>query len=176
MRLFISVNFDEEVRRKLFRLQEAVKAQASRGSFSLPENFHLTLAFLGETEEKRLPVIRGIIEVIRGGPFDLSFTRSGCFTHSRKELWWIGVEDKGKGLSSLLDIRRQLREGLKAAELVFDDRPFSAHVTLGREIRHEKPLSFPGVDITVPVRSISLMKSEHIERRLVYTELFVRPL
>jgi 2'-5' RNA ligase len=176
MRLYISVNFDEEVKRSFLAVQEAIRAQASRGNFSLPENLHLTLAFLGETEEGRLPAVRGVMGALRGEPFELSFTRSGCFTHSRKELWWIGAEDEGKGHSSLMDLRRQLCEGLRAAELVFDDRPFHAHVTLGREIKHDKPVSVPGVNITVPVRSVSLMKSEHIKGRLVYTELFTRRL
>jgi 2'-5' RNA ligase len=174
MRLFISVNFDEDVKQKFLDIQEAIRSQASRGSFSLPENLHLTLAFLGETEERRLPAVSGIIGAIRGEPFELPFTRSGCFTHSRKELWWIGAGEEGAGLPALIDIRRQLCDGLRAAELAFDDRPFHAHVTLGREIKHDKPLSVPGLNITVPVRRISLMKSEHIERRLVYTELFAR--
>jgi 2'-5' RNA ligase len=172
MRLFVSVNFDEEVRKKFLALREAIRAQALKGSFSAPENFHLTLAFLGETRAESLPAIRGAVEAIRAGPFELSFTHSGCFTHNRKELWWVGVKDGEKGFSSLMDIRRQLCEGLRAAALAFDDRPFNAHITLGREIKHNQPLSLPGVNITVPVRRISLMKSEHIERRLVYTELF----
>jgi 2'-5' RNA ligase len=174
MRLFISVNFDEEVKRKFLDLQEAVRTQASRGNFSLPENLHLTLAFLGETEEVKFPAVRGVMEAIHSGPFELLFTRSGCFTHSRKELWWIGAGDGEEGFSSLIDVRRQLCEGLRAAGLAFDDRPFHAHVTLGREIKHDKPISVSGVNIAVPVRRISLMKSEHIERRFVHTELFAR--
>jgi 2'-5' RNA ligase len=174
--LFSSVNFDEEVRRKLLDVQEAIRVQASRGSFSQPENFHLTLAFLGETAEERLPAIGSVIDAICGSPFELLFTRSGCFTHSRKELWWIGAGNEGKGLSSLMGIRQELCAGLRAAGITFDDRPFNAHVTLGREIKHDKPLSVPGVNIAVPVRRISLMKSEHIKRHLVYSELFARDL
>ena len=49
LRLFISVNCDDKVKKQLLSVQDKIKAQSVKGNFSLPENLHLTLVFIGET-------------------------------------------------------------------------------------------------------------------------------
>ena len=53
-----------------------------------------------------------------------------------------------------------------------DKKPFNAHITLGREIRHSKPIVLDGHEIKIIVDRISLMKSERIGGVLRYTEIF----
>jgi 2'-5' RNA ligase len=172
VRLFIAVNCTGAVKSRLLAVQAALRAQAAGGSFSRPENLHLTLIFLGETPESHIPAIRSRLAVLRHAPFELTLSRAGCFTHSRKELWWAGVDPGDPGLAELGGLRRRLAAGLAEAGVTFDDRPFNAHITLGREIRHVQPMEAPPVHIAVPVNRISLMRSEHQGGRLVYTELF----
>lgn len=174
MRLFIAINFDDEVKGRLLDIQARIKVQSYRGSFSRPENLHLTLVFLGETPEDQTPLIRGAVSNTAAGQgsFNLVFNRAGCFRHSNKELWWIGADDADPGLRPLVELRRRLGDELKAASIVFDDRPFNAHITLGREIKHDAPIEAPAGHIAVPVNRISLMKSEHIRGVLTYTEIF----
>ena len=182
MRLFIAVNPGSEIKDKIMKLQEQLRSQSARGSFSRPENFHITLAFLGETPEGRAGVICNLMEKIQAAPFDVVFNRTGCFTHSRKELWWIGPDQKSPGLSGLVSIHDQLLGLLLEAGFAADTRPFRAHITLGREIRPlrlsgsssalAKPIILDCPDITIPVNRIRLMKSEHIGSVLTYTELF----
>jgi 2'-5' RNA ligase len=176
MRLFISINFDDAVKRELLDVQATIRAQAFKGTFPQSENLHLTLVFLGEAGVERIPAIRAIMGTINETPFELSFTRLGHFTRGGKELWWIGIEERESGLSSLMNIRGELCQGLKAAGIAFDDRPFKAHITLGRQIKRRQPLFVPDVNIAVPVSRINLIKSEHIEKRLVHTEIFAREL
>ncbi|MDR2020726.1 MAG: RNA 2',3'-cyclic phosphodiesterase [Treponema sp.] len=189
MRLFIAVNFNETVKERILEVQAGIRAQASRGNFSRRENLHLSLAFLGETPEDRLPLIRSCMEALRGPPFTLTFNHTGCFSRGGKELWWLGAEE-GPGMNRLREIRRRLCTGLLEAALAFDGRPFKAHITLGREIRSPVPVRMPPVNIGVPVERISLMLSEHRtagsipagktapgssptgKKLLVYTELY----
>jgi len=142
-----------------------------KGSFTRPENFHLTLAFLGETPEEKLPDLFRIIEGIRFGPFEITFNRTGCFIHSRKELWWIGADKNSPGLPLLEAIHQELFSRLEEKGFSFDKRPFNAHITLGREIKHTLPVVLDTPGITVTVDRISLMKSEHIRGILTYTNL-----
>ena len=182
MRLFVAVNFSDEVKSRILKIQEQLRAQASKGSFTRPENFHLTLAFLGETPDEKLGTLFGIMEEIQRNPqlppspFDIVFNRSGCFTHSSKELWWIGADSDSAGVPFLKAIHEQLLGRLEAAGFSVDKRPFNAHVTLGREIKHTGPIVLDCPAITVMAGRISLMKSEHLRGVLTYTELMGRNL
>jgi 2'-5' RNA ligase len=174
VRLFVAVNFDDTTKSRLLALQDWIKKQAVRGNFSRPENLHLTLVFIGETDAALLPVITGIVANTpqRENPipaFTINFDHTGCFRHSGKELWWIGAANEG--LDALTELRRRIGDGLDAAGVEHDKRPFRAHITLGREIKASSPIALPEEKITVPVTRISLMKSEHIRGALVYTEL-----
>jgi 2'-5' RNA ligase len=176
VRLFIAVNCDDETKAKLLAIRDCIKAQSVKGNFSRPENLHLTLAFLGETPQEQIPAISQIITKTATQPpvvsFALNFTHTGYFKHSNKELWWIGADNKDPSLGTLTDLRRKLAAGLTEAGIKFDNRSFNPHITLGREIKHAAPINLPETKIVMPVNRISLMKSEHVEKRLVYTEVF----
>jgi 2'-5' RNA ligase len=176
MRLFIAVNFSDEIKDRLFAIQEQLRSQAARGSFSRPENFHLTLAFLGETgphglSGEKLEILFRLLEEIQSPGFEISFNRTGCFTHSKKELWWIGADPDCPDLPLLKSIHGHLVSRLEEEAFPVDKRPFSAHITLGREIKHARPIILDKPDISVKVNHISLMKSEHVKGKLTYTEL-----
>ena len=182
MRLFVAINFSEDVRALILKVQDQLRAQATKGSFSRPENFHLTLAFLGETAEEKLESLFNIIKEIQGdqglspSPFDIVFTRTGCFTHSRKELWWIGSDAENSGTLVLKAIQGRLVSRLEEEGFPVDKRPFNAHVTLAREVKHTGGIVLDCPAITIRVDRISLMKSEHVRGILTYTELMGRDL
>jgi 2'-5' RNA ligase len=171
MRLFIAVNFSDDIKNHILSIQNMIKEKSLKGNFSRPENLHLTMAFLGETPSKQVPLVCSVMEKASAqcGPFSLDFVRMGFFKHSNKELWWIGADHDGS--ENVFKLRRLLEEGLHEAGVNFDERPFNAHITLGREIKHSLPIETPEVNISVPVDRISLMKSEHINGSLLYTEI-----
>jgi 2'-5' RNA ligase len=170
MRLFTAVNFDDTVKRRLLEAQAEIRAGSLGGNFSREENLHLTLVFLGETPGDRLPEIKRIMGQIAGPPPELNFSGLGCFSRARKELWYLEAEE-GPGLERLREIQKELSSRLLGLGLPLDTRPFRAHITLGREIRTREKPGWEG-RIRVPVKRISLMKSEHRRGLLVYTELF----
>ena len=176
MRLFIAVNFSDEIKSRLLEVQERLRSQSTRGSFTRPENLHLTLVFLGETPEEKLTDLNAIISDINLPSFDVPFNRTGCFTHSRKELWWIGAETGSPGVSSLKAIHDKLIRDLLEAGFHVDGRPFNAHITLAREVRHLEPIVLTCPEIILKVNRVSLMKSENLRGVLTYTELMWRDL
>ena len=180
MRLFIAVNFIDEIKNRILEVQARLRSQCVKGNFSRPENLHLTLAFLGETPEEKLDLLSAIIEELcsslRPEPFEILFNHSGCFTHSHKELWWIGMEKNHAGFSRLAAIHGNLNALLSKAGFPVDSRPFNAHITLGREIKHNERIALSCPEITVKVERISLMNSEHDRGVLVYTEIMGRDL
>jgi 2'-5' RNA ligase len=175
LRLFISVNCDNTVINRLLVVQEKIRTQSVKGNFSLPENLHLTLVFIGETPADNVHIISSAIDKALKpniAPFSLTFSATGCFKHSNKELWWIGTEHDDIYLDALKTIRQRITEELSLQGISFDNRPFNPHITLGREIKHETPIVIPKQEIIYPVKRISLMKSERISGKLTYTEIF----
>jgi 2'-5' RNA ligase len=135
-RLFISVNCDGKVKTQLLSVQEKIKAQSVKGNFSLPENLHLTLVFIGEipvhdqvsVPSPRSPVpIPGEIPLIASvidkalkpvvAPFTLTFSTVGCFRHSNKELWWIGTDSNDPSLEPQPSPKPSVREHRKGSPL-----------------------------------------------------------
>ena len=171
MRLFFAVNFDDDTKNRIISVQGQLRRQSSSGNFTRPQNLHLTLAFLGETPEGILPGLSSLLSKIPRPYCEIEFNRTGCFTHSRKELWWIGADPACPGLRILEKIHSQLFGLLMDENISFDTRPFMAHITLGRDIKKSGAitLDFPG--ISIPIHRISLMKSEQIHGVLTYTEL-----
>ena len=170
MRLFISVNFDERTKQNILTVQRRLK-QFGPGRFSRPENFHLTLAFLGEVPEERVNEVKSAMERVTVPRMELVFGRTGCFRRNGGEIWWIGAEEN----ESLSGLQHELMKELKAAGFKPDDRGrFRPHITLAREMRTggidtEKLLPQP---FAAQAESIHLMLSHRPDGRLTYTELY----
>ena len=166
MRLFIAIRFSREILDTLLRAQEQLRRAGARGNFSAPENLHLTLAFIGESDD--VLTLRRVIDRAAGEAFPLAVSGAGRFG----ELWWAGVE-KNPALEALA---QRLRAGCRAAGFHIDEKPFRAHVTLARQLRYDVPprLNVPRTEMRV--ERVSLMKSERIGGKLTYTEVCGREL
>ena len=183
MRLFIAVNFSKEVKQQILEVQDRIKDVVKQGKFSSPENLHLTLVFLGETPAERLPEIKNAMNQVAfsdrkpASAFYLAFSNAGFFKRGGKELWWLGIDEKNCNEEKQLKaLQSSLAAELTSRGFHIDRRPFTAHITLGREIKNG-PWPFKTEKIPVNVKRISLMLSEHMrnpdkKNKLIYTELF----
>ena len=160
MRLFVAIRFSPAVRAVLLDAMDALRRQG-QGTFTRPENLHLTLAFLGEVEDPA-PVRAALAAACTGGAFSLTVGGLGRF----EDLWWAGVRDNER--LEALALRAQ--DALRQAGFSVERRPWRPHITLVRRWRGPRPrLTVP--DTSMRVERVSLMKSERVEGKLVYTEL-----
>lgn len=181
MRLFIAITLNDDIKEKLYQLITLLQknADASNGSFTLKENLHLTLNFIGETN--RLELVKQAMNqaVAKAKPesFSLGFGGFGRFKRREGDIYWVGVEENAK-LSSL---QKELIKELKEAGFFdIDDREFKPHLTLARKITSHGGTLIKSIDdntqsMNMIVSKISLMKSERIEGKLVYTEVYQVP-
>ena len=175
MRLFIAINFNNDTRSRLIGLCEQLRLKAARGRFSLPENLHLTLAFLGECDAKNTADAKAALNSTSFFPIDIVIDRVGRFKRddSRKtesgEIWWAGVREN-KQLSAL---QSELIERLTFVGFSLDKRKYSPHITLAREVVTEQS-PWQIESFGERVGQIDLMKSERIGGKLVYTSIFRR--
>jgi 2'-5' RNA ligase len=169
MRLFVAVNFSDETRTKLVALCNELRGTSTRGRFTLPENLHLTLAFLGECDAKKVVAIKTCMDDVKFEPFDLMIDCIGRFKRNGGDIWWAGVRENKK----LLELHQKLTAGLNASGFVCEERKYSPHITLGREIvTKAQPRQIEPFGETVS--KIDLMKSERIAGKLTYTSIYRR--
>lgn len=166
MRLFVAILFSPQVREVLLGAIDSLRAQAVSGSFTRPENLHLTLAFIGESEDPEAAA--KAVDAAAGPPFFLAVRGFGHFG----DLWWVGIE-KNPALTGLAE---SLQESLRRHGFHVDKRPFRPHITLARRVepRGDVQLSIPRTGMTVG--RVCLMKSERIRGILTYTEIYGREL
>jgi len=169
MRLFIAVNFNDNTKNKLLTLRDELRSNSTRGNFTLPENIHLTLVFLGECDVKQTESIKSVINMTSFKPFDLIIERLGRFKRGSDDIWWAGVKED----TILLDLQQSLTTELCAKGFQPDNRKYNPHITLGREIVTEvSPKKVEPFGETVT--KIELMKSERVNGKLTYTAIFVK--
>lgn len=166
MRLFIAIQFSREIKTALLGAITELRAQAHSGSFTREENLHLTLAFIGETE--KTAVILQIMDSTEMSPFEMTVCDAGSFG----ALYWAGVEKN----PTLVHLAEGLRAALRANGFEIETRAFKPHITLVRQLQAERPVTFSILRMTMMVTRLSLMKSERINGRLVYTEIYGRDL
>jgi RNA 2',3'-cyclic 3'-phosphodiesterase len=95
------------------------------------ENFHATLAFLGDTAENMIkPVDKMLQRVCEGfGDFEMVIKGAGVFkTFKDPRVIWTGIEPSAK----LNELYEAIKLGLKDTGITIEDRSFSPHLTLGR--------------------------------------------
>ncbi|MDR0292951.1 MAG: RNA 2',3'-cyclic phosphodiesterase [Oscillospiraceae bacterium] len=169
MRLFIAVNFSRETKNRLLALRDELRARSERGRFSLPENLHLTLGFLGECDPTQTAGIKTAMDAAPFAAFDLTVDRVGRFRRDGGDIWWAGV----KGSKPLLDLQRELTNTLIAAGFGLEKRHYDPHVTLGREVVTDTA-PWPTEPFGETVSRIDLMKSERINGKLTYTAVYTK--
>lgn len=131
MRLFVALNLPVEVRDRLAAAEDRLRRAQADVSWVRPENVHVTLKFLGETEAKRLERIRPALhEVARAGaPFAMGVSGVGSFGGRVPRVVWVGV---GEGADPLTQLAGRIEAALARVGVPKERRGFTAHLTLGR--------------------------------------------
>ncbi len=190
LRAFIAIQLSAELKRQIAQLQAQLKREALEPpgmGWVRPEAIHLTLKFLGETEEALVPKLRSVLEaaVCSVRPFTLQARGLGAFpTARRPHVLWIGLHGDPHAVEALGKMQSEVEQG--AAELGFavEHRTFSPHLTLARVKDRragpacEKMLSsreHVAVGI-IEVRSVELIRSELNPKGSIYTTLVEVPL
>lgn len=134
-RLFIAVPVSEEARARISAVSRELSASNADAKWSDPANFHLTLAFLGQTPPGRLAEISSAMEraAAKAKAFSLRFDRLGSFpADAPPKVVWLGA---GEGAAALKALAEPLVQELSALGLVKADeagRLFEVHLTLAR--------------------------------------------
>ncbi|MBE0557350.1 MAG: RNA 2',3'-cyclic phosphodiesterase, partial [Proteobacteria bacterium] len=96
------------------------------------ENLHITLKFIGDTPEDKIPGIHQALSRVASAysAFPASIIGAGVFGSSYKpRVLWFGVEDAGRPMEKL---GRDIAGALEEAGIEDDRQNFVPHLTIGR--------------------------------------------
>ncbi|MGH7258470.1 MAG: RNA 2',3'-cyclic phosphodiesterase [Nitrospiraceae bacterium] len=195
IRSFLANEVDEHLCREVARLQQQVKQQLpddparhSRIQWVQPSNIHLTLKFLGNTDERSVEPLREAISHCTAAhhAIHIPLERIGVFPRLQQpRVLWVGPSqrwEQGEDLTRLTSLHRAVEECCRSFGFAPEGRPLSPHLTLARikdGERHvgqglarngllEQPINLG----TLLIDAIVLMKSDLRPTGSVYTKLW----
>ena len=177
MRIFFAIEFPEDVKEYLNKIQLVLKEQSTKGNFTYRDNYHLTLRFIGEINDHELDKLKEVIDevALKQNCFQLTMNNLGYFARGSKLIIWVGINQN----ESLSRLYSQLEHSLEDKGYKGEEKDFVPHITLGRQIVlaedfHKMKLQIKMDDIIIPVSKLSLMKSIRVKGELRYIPIYTK--
>jgi len=168
-RLFFALWPDDDLRQQLARHSKPL-TQATHGRAVPMENFHITLAFLGNVDARQRECIEGMAEDVACPNFELTLDRVGHWSRSR--VLWLAPENSPEPLIQLV---AELHRGISACGLSLGPRLYRPHLTLMRKAGMA-PEGMSVAPIGWPVSSFVLLRSVPVPGGVRYEVLRQWPL
>jgi len=181
LRLFVAINFEETVKNRIAAQLKELYKLPGKIKWIKEKNFHLTLKFLGNVEEKKLELIQRALSKVgeeASSIINLTIGSSGTFPDTRyPRVLFLSLKGELELVSNLFkNIERRLRKiGFKK-----EKNKFKPHITVARvkgTVPYQTILEFKRKfekfeipDITI--KSFELMKSTLFRDGPVYEKLF----
>lgn len=129
MRLFVAAELPEPLLDALAETSASLRGSV-RGRYVGSDLFHVTLAFLGNVEASRIPLLETLLAEACSGhhPFETSLGALGSFGKKARATLWQGFVET----DSFALLARDVRDALREAGFEFDGKGFIPHVTLMR--------------------------------------------
>ena len=172
-RLFVTLDIPDVTIDEIIRLRDELYGD-NHARWESREKLHITLKFLGDSEEELIPKITSMLKEISSGysSINLSFNHFGMFYRERvPKIFWIG-SDQSK---ELLELQSLINDNCEKLGYEKEKRSFNSHLTLLRikgnenlsKLEEMKEFKFPSINFLA--KTISLIKSELKPTGSVYT-------
>lgn len=174
IRSFIALSVQGEAARQILGRQSPIP-----GARSVPdEDFHLTLAFLGDQPEGVLRNLADDLDALKPDPFEIALNRADVMGGSHPRV----VAMMAQPTPALIALQERITRCVRAAGIDLARRRFRPHVTLYRLPRNPTPQTHDKIqawlsrqagtaDITFTATDFSLLESRLTPDGPVYTTL-----
>ncbi|GGU94122.1 RNA 2',3'-cyclic phosphodiesterase [Streptomyces litmocidini] len=136
VRVFVALAPPDDAKDELARALDPAYEAYPRMRWNRIEDWHITLAFLGELPVGTVPLLRPPLAEIAAArrPVELALRGGG---HFDERVLWSGIDGDLDGLHRLA---AEVRAVVKECGIPFEDRPLRPHLTLARA-RRDDPTS-----------------------------------
>lgn len=145
IRTFLAVELGDELRNQISLVQQDLRQQLDRESskdiritWVQPSSIHLTIRFLGDTDEQLVGQMREAMTTVRRShpTIEIPIDRLQAFPNLQKpRVLWVGPSEqwfKSDAADRLAALHREIESCCRSLGFVTDDKPFTPHLTLGR--------------------------------------------
>lgn len=183
-RLFIAVPLPDAIIHVIEELAQKWKPEFPFQKWSHPADYHITLKFLGDTEDTQIAAIKEQMDSALAAAsclrFSLKLHKPGTFGKpSSPAVLWLGVVGE---MTQLFELQAVVDQA--AAKLGFnpEDRPYSPHITIARRYQGKEGLDVSALDaaynqllgeheLSWDVSEIILYES-HTQQRPMYEPIY----
>ena len=124
-RLFVALDLPEDVRKTVYEVRE----ELAGFRWVSQEQLHLTLRFIGDSDDATLERLREGLGNVCCPPFDLGLNGIGHFpSRGLPRVLWVGME----AAPALFTLQTAVEQACVAAGVVPEERCFSPHLTIAR--------------------------------------------
>jgi 2'-5' RNA ligase len=130
MRLFVALDLSDQVRAAIAEFSEKLRAEFPSAKWARSEGMHVTLKFIGEVQDDRVPQIENALSAVNSAAsVEMNFRGVGFFPDERRpRVFWIGIN----GTHNLAEVAAQIETGLEPLGVARESREFRPHLTLVR--------------------------------------------
>ena len=183
VRCFIAIDIGDEIKKELESLIKRLKKFAPDVKWLSGDHIHLTLKFLGNTDETLVDRIKSSLKSVAlfHGKFNLTAAGAGVFPdYSRPRVLWVGI-NRSEELNLLYN---NIESAMERLGYEREPKKFRPHLTIARvksqkgltpllkELRGYKDREFGRIDVS----EVLLMKSTLKPAGAEYERLFSAPL
>ncbi|MCX8146867.1 MAG: RNA 2',3'-cyclic phosphodiesterase [Candidatus Woesearchaeota archaeon] len=148
MRLFIAISISKEAEEELKRLQNELRY----AKLNLVKDFHLTLKFLGDVDNKKIDKIKERLKEIKSKKFSLELSDIGVFpSENYIRVVWVGLKPENK----VVELQNAVESSLE--DIFEKDKNFKPHITIARVKAIENKKEFKSIIKNLKVK---IVKSE----------------
>lgn len=131
LRLFIGIGLPQSYQDALRPFTDSLgKDLSSKVGWTRPGIWHLTLKFLGDTDEGRVPAIADALDAIELPAFTMQAGGAGVFPRiQHPRVVWLGLK---QGAEQCAELAMAIEDSLDAIGIAREKKQFRPHLTLGR--------------------------------------------
>lgn len=162
MRLFIGIPLAASAAQGLLRIRGQFSAISSELRWSSPESWHVTLQFLGSTDEQQQSCVVENLQALSASPVPLRIAGLDFFDRA-------GVFFAGVGLTpELLALQQRVVTATRHCGFVPEERPYHPHITLARSKGRSGGKALQSLKKAVEVSRVALAEEFTAEEFLLY--------
>jgi len=130
------------------------------------QNYHITVAFLGDTDDRSLQRLSELFDDFDHAPFEISLNQVGFWLDS--EVLWLGCDTVSDSMTSL---HRKCKLAANRISAKGGPKQYQPHLTLARKVNVPPPAALMDPEFTFTADALELWSSVRKPQGAAYSTL-----